>query len=483
MSGTYKDYSHNNVYGTRATPSTGTAKLLVVPIWFTDSSNYIATSNKETVRSDIQTAYFGTNAETGWRSVKTFYEEESVGNITLTGTVSEWYEVNKSVSNDRSSQTGGNNTTSLVTTVTDWYFNNHSGENRRDYDRDGDGYLDGVMLIYGYPDYSALRNSSYSNLWAYCYWTTSAPASALNPVPNQYFWASYDFMYSSGSKASSRTGKSSLGTGETNYCNIDAHTYIHEMGHMFGLEDYYDYSSNGYSPAGGFSMQDHNIGSHDAFSILALGWGKAYIPTSTTTINLKPMTKTGEMILLTPSWNSFNSAFDEYLLLEYYTPDGVNEFDCLHQYGGYVKGPTTSGIRLWHVDARLLYVKSDQSFKASQLTTNPNYSCTYGVISAFSNTYDDGDADTEGYLSPLGGTYCNYNMLQLIHNNTSMTSSKSRTSFSSSSLFKAGSAFSMSQYGKQFYNVGKLNSNIDLGFTFEVNSINSEYASITVTKI
>lgn len=494
MTATYNDYAHKNAYGSCATPSTGTAKLLVIPIWFTDSTSYIATSSRENIRSDIQTAYFGTNEETGWRSVKTFYEEESIGSITLTGTVSEWYEVGKAASYYASDDTGSNRTSSLASSASDWYFNNHTSEKRRDYDCDKDGYLDGVMLIYAYPDYSALGNSSYGNLWAYCFWASSSGASTSNPKANQFFWASYDFMYSSGSKASSRTGKSSLGSGETDYCNIDAHTYIHEMGHMFGLEDYYDYSSYRYSPAGSFSMQDHNVGSHDAFSILALGWGKAYIPTETTTIHLKPMTKTGEMILLTPSWNSYNSAFDEYLLLEYFTPDGVNELDCAHQYGSYAKGPQVSGIRLWHVDARLLYVNYSNyvydssyggyvlKFTTNQFTSNPNYTCDYGVMNAFSNTYDDGSV-SEGYLSPLGGTYCDYNLLQLIHNSTTMSSSKSKSSLSSSSLFREGSSFSMSKYGKQFCNVGKLNSNIDLGFTFEVNSLNSEYASITVTKI
>ena len=480
MDAYYKHFSHNNAYGSCATPSTGTAKLLVIPIWFADSSNYIAEANKETIRNDIQTAYFGTNEETGWRSVKTFYEEESLGAITLEGTVSDWYVESRSASSFGSENTGMNNTYALVSTVSDWYFQNNPTEKRTDYDRDKDGYLDGVMLIYAYPDYSQLNyNSSYGNLWAYCYWYTEDSANVTKPMPNQYFWASYDFMFSS-SAAQEHTGKSTKASGDTRYCTIDAHTYIHEMGHMFGLDDYYDYSGS-YSPAGAFSMQDHNVGSHDAFSILSLGWGKAYIPTETTTIELKPLTKSGEMILLTPSWNQYNSAFDEYLLLEYYTPDGVNAFDCAHTYSGSVKGSSSSGIRLWHVDARLVYYNS-QNVSASNITTNPNYSCRYGVQLAMSNTYNKNGVN-QGYLSPLGSSYYNYNLLQLIHNNKSMTSSATNTNFSSSSLFGANSSFSMSQYGKQFYNNGKLNSKTDLGFTFEVNSLNSEYASITVTKI
>ena len=477
MTAYYKDYAHNSASGSCATPSTGTANLLVIPIWFTDSNKYIADAKKETIRSDIQTAYFGTNSQTGWRSVKTFYEEESLGAITLEGTVSDWYEVGQSASSFGPENTGMENTYNLVATASDWYFTNNPTEKRTDYDCDKDGYLDGVMLIYGYPDGTQL-NGTYDNLWAYCFWYTETGPNKTKPMPNQYFWASYDFMFSANA-AYQHTGKSYKGSGDTSHCTIDAHTYIHEMGHMFGLDDYYDYSYS-YTPAGAFSMQDYNVGSHDAFSILSLGWGKAYIPTETTTIELKPMTKSGEMILLTPSWNEYNSAFDEYLLLEYYTPDGVNEFDCNYTYSGAIKGPKDSGIRLWHVDARLVYYKSE-NVSASNITTNPNYSCRYGVQLAMSNTYYTSQVNS-GYLSPLGRSYYNYNILQLIHNDKS-ESHKTSTKFSSSSLFKAGSSFSMSQYGSQFVNSGKLNSRLDLGFTFEVNSLTSESASITVTKI
>ena len=161
------------------------------------------------------------------------------------------------------------------------------------------------MLIYGAPDYGSLDDDSRSNLWAYCFWIQDQSVKSVSsPGANVFFWASYDFMYSS-SKAYQRTGKSNYGGGDTTYCSLDTHTYIHEMGHVFGLEDYYDYSGQ-YNPAAGFSMQDNNVGSHDPFSSYALGWGKAYIPTETTTINLKPFQDSGEMILLSPNPDSNN---------------------------------------------------------------------------------------------------------------------------------------------------------------------------------
>ena len=253
------------------------------------------------------------------------------------------------------------------------------------------------------------------------------------------------------------------------------------MGHMFGLNDYYDYSGQ-YNPAGGFSMQDANVGGHDPFSSFALGWGKAYVPTKTVTINLRPFAETGEMILLSPSFNEYNSPFDEYLLIEFYTPTGLNAFDTQYQYGSrFPQGPSQMGIRLWHVDDRLYY-QSGYGYSATyKFTTNPSDK-SHKVDEAFTNTYDDGTEETEGYLSPLGSDYYDFNQLQLIRNSTK-TSHKVKTDFSSSSLFKAGSSFNMNTYKKQFVKSDKLNQEIDLGFSFSVNTVNAEYANITITKL
>ena len=479
-SSTYMTMMGNNPSGKASTPSVNKAKLLVIPIWFeSDSANYINEDKKEDLKRDIEIAYFGTNEETGWRSVKTYYEEESHDTLEITGTVSDWYNETRRVSQFAGEDNGVSMTRSLASTASNWYFANNPSENRKDYDQDGDGYLDGVMLIYGYPDYSALQNWSYRNLWAYTFWVAGGNASYTAPKANQYFWASYDFMFSYGD-AANHTGKSRRGSGETANCNIDTHTYIHEMGHMFGLSDYYDYSGQ-YSAAGEFSMQDHNIGGHDAFSVLSLGWGKAYIPEETVNINLKPMQSSGEMILLTPNWNEHNSPFDEYLLLEYYTPTGLNEFDTNYQYGNYTKGPNDRGIRLWHVDARLTSYIGANRF-STNLTTNPNDKSGYGVVTAMTNTYSGGNASS-GYLSVLGESYYNYNLLQLIHNDPTMSSSANRRYLSSDSLFKTNDIFDMSSFGGQFYHNGKLNSQNDLGFTFKVNGFTDEFASITITKI
>ena len=337
------------------------------------------------------------------------------------------------------------------------------------------------MLIYARPDFgnSNESESSYGNFWAYCYWLFNS-SNTNNPVPNAFFWASYDFMYGS-NRASSRTGKSSVAGGDTSHCTIDAHTFIHEMGHVFGLNDYYDYSNHSYSPAGGFSMQDYNVAGHDPYSSFALGWGKAYIPTQTITIKVKPFATTGEMIILSPSWNEFNSPFDEYLILEYYTPTGLNQFDTTYRYSGnYPQGSSQSGIRLWHVDARLLYKSGDySSWSASKVTTNPSIA-NNKVNFMMSNTYYD--YSTTGRISPLGSSYANYNELQLIRNNKTI-SHQTTSKFSSADLFKKGNSFALETYNSQFVKNNVLNDGRSLGFTFSVSDISSEYATIDIVKL
>lgn len=494
---TYEDFAKNNVYGISNCPTHGEPKLLIIPVWFSDSSTFISSNKREDVRNDIAATYLGSKEETGWHSVKSYYEEESLGNLTLNGTVTDWYEVNASYTAYGDADAGGDATSGLVGTATDWYFDRHPGEKRTDYDSDGDGYLDGVMLIYAAPDYAALGSNRYTNLWAYCYWLQDpTQKSTRNPGPNVFFWASYDFMY--GGNARARTGKSDFSNGDTSHCTLDAHTFIHEMGHVFGLDDYYDYADNSNSPAATFSMQDYNRGGHDPFSLMAFGWADPYIPESSCEITIGAFQNTHDLILLTPSWNAVDSAFDEYLLLELYTPTGLNELDSTYAYEGArdLKGPTATGLRVWHVDARLVYAVSGAAgsyytsercqaenlrlggnSSAPNLITDVNHSG--GVLHAFTNTGDDDD-----YGTRLGQAYDKYDLLHLIRNSRSKTYSHC-TQLTGADLFGDGSSFSMSDFGKQFPNTGKLDSNADLGWSFSV-AISGEgdnaQATITLTR-
>ncbi len=441
-------------------PLSGDLNVLVIPMWFTDSSNFISEAKKENVREDIIASYNGDPDEIGFHSVKSFYYEESGGTLNINCTVSEWWETSMS-SNDAANV--NDNSRGIIRQATSWYFSNHD-DSRTNYDLDGDGYIDSVMVIYGSPDQSLYHYDcgDKTNMWAFCFWICDTSLkNPSNPGPNSYFWASYDFLYSNGSYAKGRTG-STYGRGNTSHCVVDAHTYIHEMGHIFGLDDYYDYNyvNNvpNTNPAGGFSMQDNNVGAHDPFSVLALGWGDAYIPSNSCEVTLTDFQSSHTALILSPQFNTYSSPFDEYLLLELYTPTGLNRFDTIYKYGSYPQGPNAVGIRLWHVDARLCraggyYFTSDATTSNIGVALNNN---SVGV-------------ETER-ICLAGSSYQNYNLLHLIRNN-STEAYDTKDNLVASDLFYVGDSFSLSDYSSQFYKSTTLDNGKNLGWEFTVSSI------------
>lgn len=460
---TYYPLRSNGRYRVAPCPLSGELKLLVVPLWFTDSGNFINEAKKENVREDINKAYNGTVEETGFHSVSSYYYEESRQSLHISANVAPWYESGIS-STEASNKT--DNCMSLIKSATNWYFS-HSNDSRSSYDLDNDGYLDGVIVIYGAPDYSFASLDYTSVMWAFCYWIgDSTLKNPSNPGPNSYFWASYDFMYSSGEYATSRAG-STYGRGDTRHCTVDAHTYIHEMGHIFGLDDYYDYNIDSNrnpltNPAGGFSMQDNNVGAHDPFSVLALGWGEVYIPTHSCEITLSEFQSSHAAILLTPNFNSYNSPFDEYLLLELYSPTGLNNFDTTYRYSNiYPQGVNDVGIRLWHVDARLVYGTGTNM----QFTSDATRSGTVVGLNNNSATIEEQER-----ICPAGRGYQKFDLLHLIRNNVNATTSI-KDDLKRNDLFYEGQSFDMATYSKQFTTEGKLDKGVDLGWTFAVSSI------------
>ena len=466
----YKTFALNNFYTISSSPSIGTSNLLIIPVWFTNSDSYISTSKKENVRKDIEKAYFGTASETGWESVASYYKKDSFSNLSLTGVVSDWYSCGKHSSEFYSSSEGGAATAELVRSAVTWYKETYGVLSLKDFDTDKDGYLDGVMLIYGAPNESTLHISA-PNMWAYCYWLQDTSLkSTFNPGPNAFFWASYDFMYSGGVTAIEHSGKT-YGYGDTSHCLIDSHTYIHEMGHIFGLEDYYDYSKTA-SPAAGFSMQDENIGGHDPYSRLALGWVTPYVPTETCTFTVKNMESSGELVLIKP--DLYTSPFDEYILLELYSNTGLNELDCNYAYNNKTQGPKSVGMRIWHIDARLFSVTESDiqgNIKAGFVTNDPTKG---GVIHATSNSVSG------SYATNLAGNV-NYHIIELIRNNKN-AQYNNNSSLSSNDLFYEGDEFSISTYFRQFVNKTKLNNKTAFNWTVKINSLNSEEMNITCTK-
>ena len=178
-------------------------KMLIIPVKFTNTDDYI--SNYSNVQSDINSVFFGTNEEVGWRSVKTFYEEESKNIVTITGTTSDWYECGYSASDCYIES----NIVTLKQNAVEWFFTNNPSEDRKSYDSDHDGYIDGLCLIFGSPDFRTGKlGEDASSLWAMVKTRSDQKKNVDKPVADKYMWASYDSMYPTKAKALERTGKS-----------------------------------------------------------------------------------------------------------------------------------------------------------------------------------------------------------------------------------------------------------------------------------
>jgi M6 family metalloprotease-like protein len=330
--------SINTAYGMHCGPTTGDTKMLVVPIKFASTSILTFNVADEEIKSNLQKTFFGTNEEnTYWESVSTFYSKSSYSKMSISGSVSDPLTLNHSATyyNGQDAQTV---TDSIATTVYNTLFTNGTYK-LSDYDSDNDGFVDYLWLVYCYP-YDQTGKSTL--LWAYTSWDYSASHVA------NYSWASYNFV---------NEGLNSNGQ--------DAHTFIHETGHQMGLDDYYSYDdvSHPRSPLGQLDMMDYNILDHNSFSKYLLNWIAPTIAEDDKEYTLKPFEDSGDALILASNLNG--TVFDEYYIMEYYTPTGLNEKDVKNAYSNNIKGLDTYGLKIIHVDNRIgkfNYSKSQQGW-------------------------------------------------------------------------------------------------------------------------
>ena len=425
----FSNYSYKNA-NNRICPNEGDIKSLVIPVWFTDSGDCI--SDRNYMREQVDIAFNGESQENGWESVKTFYEKESLNALTYNATISDWYEANTSFQD----VLDNNLIHKIIIDATNWYFDIHTSESRNSYDSDNNGVLDSVCILYG-SNLSTTGMITYNALIA---------SSDSNPSLLYAMWASTFEAIEDISNSPA-----------------DSHTYIHETGHMFGNEDYYDYGGDT-RPAGGFIVQEHNTGSHDAYSVTAFGWGKVIVPETDTIVELEDYESSHVSILLSSHPETVNSPYDEYLLLELFAPTGLKTFDSTYKWKGFYScGPQDVGVRLWHVDSRLT-TWSDGEFSLD-LHTNPTIT---NSRLAFSNT---SEGDNHG--SPLGEEYNKYAQLFNIRNNAPEEDyyGNNIKVITKENLFRSGDSFEWKDFTNQFTDGLKMNNGDTFPWKFSVDSI------------
>ena len=474
------DYIRNSNYPVTGIPTQGNIKELVIPIKFTDSDTWISSSGYNNIREDIQKIFYSTNPEVdlgGFESVKTYYAKESkvdgigssdAGLIQLSGTVANWYqdthessEYLKDLEEMTSDEKKELTEIALEKRAVDWYFANNPTDSRKNYDSDGDGFLDSVCFIYGRPDYTGLGEKK-NDFWYHVSTSNSQSGNIDNP------------QYSTETMLRTRTGKSDYLATSYHFesyagATLSARTYIHEHGHMFGLDDYYSYSTSD-SFASGNTMQTNNVGGHDPYSLLLLNWAKPYIPAESMTISIGDIQRTHDVILLSPNWdNDARSPFDEYVLIELFAPTGLNTYDATigNRYGNF----STVGLRIWHVDSRL----AKKTAKGYEDTTyvDPTAGGTYSLITDNSPRPDDTD-------DPLL-KFDKYQQLYLIRNDKTMTYQQTEGSLKESDYFVENDTFDFASYSKQFVETGTLNNGQQFKWTVHVDDIFPESGGYGVT--
>ena len=466
-SGSYPKKTLSINYGsfegtTRTTPNSGDVKCLVIPIWFNNSSSYVSdledgngVSQKEQIRQDLNTVIFGESDDLAYESVASFYYKESHGAFYLSGTVTPWYECGLNSYDLKVKDSIAQDEWNLTTRAINWYFEN-SEETLDDYDSDKDGVIDSVMVYYGTNGYGTSDlgvKDYYSRGFQYA---GSIRNKDANPYSRITFFSAFDmYKINSASDPAIQLATPDLST----LCpGFDTVTAIHEYGHTFGVTDYYDEMSKvddaSCTPAGEFTMQNNNNGGHEPFSTMTIGWTDPTVFDAslisvgeTINVTLHDFQSSNEVLLLTPSWSVENEAFDEYILLELYTPTGLNEYHA--KKNSYLEADTI-GIRVWHVDG----------LKESELTF---------VYSNF-----DGRSVED--------------ILHLIRRDSEATFSATDYKLDKQ-VFKSGDSFDMETYKGQFFKAdGKLNNGKDLGWEFEVNTVGSDaegkaIATITLKRV
>ncbi len=342
-------------------PSSGDVDVLVFAV---DFSDYPSQLNDVSI-AEIDRVFNGYTNDLEFESVHSFYDKSSFGMLNLNADVFGFYRASQPSSyyEDEYEKLwaqdpltgewlyGDDEVTypesDLIYEILTYY---DDVIDYSQYDANDDGYIDGVYIVYTAP----VSFASGSDLWwAYqdIYIYENDTFDGVEPL---YFtWAGTEF----------------IDAGDN---ILDARTFIHETGHMLGLDDYYDYSDlDSYNEGGlgGADMMDSAYGDHGPFSKILLGWITPIVVEESSMVDLSSYALSGDVILLIDDWQ--NTIFDEYLLIWFYRPEGLYSLpDDRTMYFD------TPGVVIMHVSAPIGQGYNDELyyysiFNHNNTDTNP----------------------------------------------------------------------------------------------------------------
>lgn len=366
-------------------------KALVVPVDFPDYPSSLYGNTEEDSRRLLDKVMFGGPDDMEWYSLSQYYKESSFGTCNISGVVAPWYHYAQNAKSLDKSKTSISK--QIAVDLQDYYRKaenpivdlDGNEYNLADFDANQDGFVDSIIMLYTAP-----ITTTGELWWAFC-WSVSGAFGKYTKDghlegANRFFWASFNFLFEKGNNQYYTSEEIKNGTAKP-----DAHTMTHEYGHVLSLPDYYitDYNSDDYSGLGGLDMMDYNIGDHNAYSKMLYGWVNPRRVTGTegsVTTTLNSTTTTGDTIIIPAQGEWNNTYLDQYLMIEFLTPEGVAKKDGQGQYlGTYPLYYNKPGIRITHVDSRLGVwnrASSEYVFGGYTWTTTPPDNTSYISVAA-----------------------------------------------------------------------------------------------------
>lgn len=359
-------------------------------------------------------------------SLSEYYDIASYGKHKITSFVTDWYNAPYNFADDMEDMNvlGGD----FMEKLYQWLLKTYRDMDWSRFDQNGDGFFDSVTIVNVGQD-----NDEEMNMGTYSYaqrvsmgYTGEGAGTRKKPVIKNHISMNASFL--------------------------EDNTLIHEYAHELGLIDYYDVTYSGIDAVGHYDMQSQSTGDWNAYSKYAAGWIQPQVVPGlakgeSMEITIGSFANTGDAIVIPIAGESHDGPFGEYIMVDLFTPDGVNRYDAA-DYGL----QDAVGVRMYHVDAvmekRVLHGEDGVDYPIG----TPKY------VNA----------------SNKAGKY-HLELLQAGGVNTFTGQEGENSILSAEDLFKAGDSFTAESFDGNFTH-GRMDNGSEFGYTVQVVRIDKNAA-------
>ncbi len=437
----------------------GTMNVLAVPIVWNDQTELASDKNIENIKRafgnvmDVDgnvTVYEPEDNEI--LSLSEYFRIASYDQLTINAFVTDWYPHRLSFKESQSSYWMWDEPDEVY----NWVRETYPTLDISRFDNDKDGIIDEIIFINtgnGIGKAEALGHEfwgAYRYAKDYGGHETQTYGTPENPVVYHYVNMTLGHL---------------LNDYEDAEKGIDTNVLIHEFGHTIAVMDYYNTGNGNATFLGGYDMQDGNVGDWNVYSKYCAGWltpvvadENCFAGSDTVEFTLRSSALYGDALLIPAAGYAYNKTpYDEYLILDLFTPEGLHENDS-KLFGL----ENEVGVRIYHVSDLMEQVVKEEG--SSQLK--------YGMQHYTNNS------DTI-YSKQFG-----MHQIEIV-SATGKNRFTEDGNFRPEDFFTEGDRFAVEDFDEFFYN-GKMDNGLAFGYEIAVTSIsqvNGEtVATIRVTR-